>query len=187
MVRLWGDMAIVHLTGGRKRSKFSPNDPAGEFYKCDKAIENFVSGLPPNLSWSARNYKLHQATRQAQAFVIMNFLLHHSRCVMNQEYLPQLDSQYALAVEIDPATTYDSAGISLDHIDQRIIAACVDSVNAITDMATMLNSGDEQDREMLQSTFAANALMTASAVHLWILYTQTCDKCPKHVAKAKAD
>jgi hypothetical protein len=37
----------------------------------------------------------------------------------------------------------------LDHIDQRIIAACVDSVNAITDMATMLNSSDEQDQEML--------------------------------------
>jgi hypothetical protein len=187
MVKLWGDMAIVHLTGGRRRSKFAPNDPAGEFYKCDKAIEDFVSGLPPNLSWSARNYKLHQATGQAQAFVIMNFLLHHSRCVMHQEYLPQLDLQYALTVEIDPAATYDSAGISLDHIDQRIIAACVDSVNAITDMATILNSGDEQDREMLQSTFAANALMTASAVHLWILYTQTCDRCPKHVAKAKAN
>lgn len=54
-------------------------------------------------------------------------------------------------------------------------------------MAQTLNTGSERDRELLQSTFAANAILTASAIHLWVLYTQTCDECPKHEALAMAE
>lgn len=184
MVQLWGDMASLHLSGGRRRSKHAPTDPAGELYQNKKAIEDFASSLPPRLQWSAANYKLHQSTGQSQAFVNLNILLEHSRCLMHQEYLPQLDLQYALNLPMNESTGYDGAGLSLDHSDVAIISPCVAAVHSITDIATMLSTGTEQDRETLQSTIIANAVMTASAVHLWILYTQTCDKCPKHVARA---
>jgi hypothetical protein len=185
MLQLWGNMATLHTSGGRRSSRHAPTDPEGEFYKNSKAIDNFASSLPPSLRWSAQNYKLHQVTGQAQAFVNLNLLLFHSRCIMHQEYLPQLDSQYSLAtLEIDESTSYDAAGLSLDYSDVPIIDCCIDSVHAITDMATMLTQGTEQDQHLLQSPFAANAIMTAAAVHLWILYTQTCDKCPKDVAEA---
>jgi hypothetical protein len=106
---------------------------------------------------------------------------------MHQEYLPQLDTQYSLGSEVDYATIYDAAGISLDCIDNTIIKPCMHNINAITEMALTLNSGSEKDRELLQSIFAANAILTAAAVHLWVLYTQTCYACPKHEALAKAE
>ena len=187
LVRLWGDMALLHVSGGRRRSKYGPHSSEGEFYQYERAIEDFSSNLPPSLSWSAQNYKLHQVTRQAQAYVNLNFLLHHSRSVMRQEYLPQLDSQYALNSELDDTTIYDAAGISLDYQDATIIKPCMTSIHIITDMALTLNTGSDKDRELLQSIFAANAILTASAVHLWVLYTQTCDACPKHEALAKAE
>ncbi|OBT96227.2 hypothetical protein VE01_05786 [Pseudogymnoascus verrucosus] len=184
MLQLWGNMATLHTSGGRRSSKYAPTDPEGEFYKTAKAIDNFAAALPPSLRWSPQNYKLHQVTGQAQAFVNLNLLLFHSRCVMHQEYLPQLDSQYSLAtLQVDEAASYDAAGLSLDYSDAPIIECCIDSVHALTDMATMLTQGTEQDQQLLQSPFAANALMTSAAVHLWILYTQTCDKCPKDVAE----
>jgi hypothetical protein len=158
-----------------------------EFYRCEKAIEDFSFQLPPSLSWSSSNYKLHHVTGQRQAYVNLSFMLHHSMCVMHQEYLPQLDSQYSLDSGIYRTTVYDTAGISLDYIDKDIVKICMNSVNAITDMALMLNTGSARDRGLLQSVFAANAILTASAVHLWVLYTQTCDACPKHEALAKAE
>lgn len=185
MLQLWGNMAILHTSGGRRSSRYSPGDPDGEFYKNEKAIDNFAASLPPSLRWSAQNYRLHQVTGQAQAFVNLNLLLFHSRCVMHQEYLPQLDSQYSLAtLQVDETASYDAAGLSLDYSDTRIIECCIDSVHVITEMATMLTHGSAQDQQLLQSPFAANAFMTAAAVHLWILYTQTCKKCPKDVAEA---
>lgn len=185
MLQLWGNMASIHTSGGRRSSRYAPTNPEGEFYKHAKAIDNFASSLPPSLRWSAQNYRLHQVTGQAQAFVNLNLLLFHSRCVMHQEYLPQLDSQYSLAtLEVDEAASFDAAGLSLDYSNVPIIDCCINSVHAITEMAIMLNNGSTQDQQILQSPFAANALMTAAAVHLWILYTQTCDKCPKDVAKA---
>ncbi|KFY81838.1 hypothetical protein V500_11043 [Pseudogymnoascus sp. VKM F-4518 (FW-2643)] len=185
MLQLWGNMAVLHTSGGRRSSRYAPTDPEGEFYKNAKAIDNFASSLPPSLRWSAQNYRLHQVTGQAQAFVNFNLLLFHSRCVMHQQYLPQLDSQYSLAtLEVDEAASFDAAGLSLDYSDVPIIECCIDNVHAITEMATMLAHGSAQDQQLLQSPFAANALMTAAAVHLWILYTQTCDKCPKDVAEA---
>lgn len=187
MVQLWGDMALLHVSGGRRRSKHGPHVSESEFYQYRKAIEDFSSSLPPSMSWSTQNYKLHQVTGQAQTYVNLCFLLHHSKCVMHQEYLPQLDSQYSLSSEVDFATTYDAAGISLDYGDDLIIKPCMFSVNTITDMALTLNAGSETDRELLQSIFAANAILTASAVQLWVLYTQTCDACPKHEALAKAE
>jgi hypothetical protein len=187
MLRLWGDMALLHVSGGRRRSKYGPRAAESEFYRCERAIDAFSSRLPPSLSWSSQNYKLHQATGDAQAYVNLNFMLHHSRCVMHQEYLPQLDSQYSLDSETNIATVYDTAGISLDYIDTNIIKICISSINVITDMAMTLNTGSAKDRSLLQSVFAANAILTAAAVHLWVLYTQTCDACPKHVALAKAE
>ena len=187
LVDLWGNMAFLHVSGGRRRSKHGPNSPESEFYRYRDAIEDFSSSLPQYLSWSPQKYKLHQVTGQAQAFVNFNFLLHHSRCIMHQEYLPQLDSQYSLNSEVNYATSFDAAGVSLDYIDKPIIKACISSVNTITDMALTLHTGPEKDRGLLQSIFAANAILTASAVHLWVLYTQTCDACPKHEALAKAE
>lgn len=185
MLHLWGNMASLHVSGGRRRTTHTPTDPTGEFYKNTTAIENFVSSLPPTLQWSARNYQLHKITGQAQAFVNFNFSLQHSRCVMCQEYLPQLDSQYTLGQVTDEATSCDAAGLPLEYYNKEILDACIAAINAITDMAETLYNGSEQDRELLQSTIVANALMTAAAVHLWVVYTQTCDKCPKHVARAK--
>jgi Fungal specific transcription factor domain len=188
MVRLWGDMALLHVSGGRRLSKHGPHSPESEFYQNEKAIETFSSSLPPTLIWSTQNYKLHQVTGQtAKAYVNLNFLLHHSRCVMHQEYLPQLDSQFSLGSDLDNATVFDAAGISLDHNDVTMTKSCIHSIDVITDIALALNAGSEQDRELLQSIFAANAILTAAAVHLWVLYTQTCDACPKHVALAKAE
>jgi hypothetical protein len=187
VVQLWGDVALLHVSGGRRRSKYGPHIPESKFYQYGKAIEDFSSSFPPSLSWSAQNYKLHQVTGQAQAYVNLNFLLHHSKCVMHQEYLPQLDSQYSLRSEMDYATTYDAAGISLDYCHDTIIKPCMFSVNTITDMALTLNAGSDKDRELLKSIFAANAILTASAVQLWVLYTQTCYACPKHEALAKAE
>jgi hypothetical protein len=187
MMRLWGDMALLHVSGGRRRSKYGPRASESEFYRCERAIEDFSSSLPPSLNWSSQNYKLHHATGQTQAYVNLNFILHHSRCVMHQEYLPQLDSQYSLDSETYSGTVYDTAGISLDYIDRDIIKICMNSINVITEMALTLNAGSAKDRILLQSVFAANAILTASAVHLWVLYTQTCDACPKHEALAKAE
>ena len=187
MVKLWGDIALLHVFGGRRHSKHGPHSPEGEFYQYSTAIEAFSSNLPPTLNWSIQNYKLHQATGQAQIFVNLNFLLHHARCVMHQEYLPQLDSQYSLSSDIDDATVFDAAGISLDSKDDAMVKPCIHNIMVITDMALALNAGSEQDRELLQSVFAANAILTATAVHLWVLYTQTCYMCPKHVALAKAE
>jgi hypothetical protein len=187
MIRLWGDMALLHVSGGRRRSKYGPRASESEFYLCERAIEDFASRLPSTLSWSSQNYNLHYATGQTQSYVNLNFVLHHSRCVMHQEYLPQLDSQYSLDSGTYSAAVYDTAGISLDYIDQDIIKICMNSINVITDMALTLNTGSAKDRSLLQSVFAANAILTASAVHLWVLYTQTCDACPKHEALAKAE
>ena len=202
MVQLWGDMALLHATGGRRRLLHTPSDPAGAFFKANHALTNFTARIvSPALHWSVANYQLHAMTGQAQAFVQFNFLLHHARCVMHHEYLPQLDMQYYYSPSpppsvdnaVDQLWASDAAGLPPNFSDKRLIDPCIDAVNTITDMATALydgpGDGDDQavqkSRAMLQSTAAAHALMTAAAVHLWIVYTQTCDACPKPVARAK--
>ncbi|CAK7222613.1 hypothetical protein SCUCBS95973_004902 [Sporothrix curviconia] len=202
MVQLWGDMALLHATGGRRRLLHAPSDPAGAFAKANRAITDFAARvIPPALLWSAANYRLHAVTGQAQAFVQFNFLLHHSRCVMHHEYLPQLDMQYyspsmdgSMDTSVDQLLASDAAGLPPNYSDKSLIDPCIAAVNAITEMATALYDGpfdgnNEQDvqksRAILQSTVAAPALMTAAAVHLWVIYTQTCDACPKPVARGK--
>ncbi|CAK7211293.1 hypothetical protein SBRCBS47491_001074 [Sporothrix bragantina] len=202
MFKLWGDMALLHATGGRRRLLHAPSDPAGALYKASSAITDFTARVvPPVLHWSASNYRLHAMTGQAQAFVQFNFLLHHSRCVMNHEYLPQLDMQYysspSIDTSVDQLLASDAAGLPPNFSDKSLIDPCIDAVNIITEMATALYDGpcdginynSEQDiqksRAVLQSTVAAHAIMTAAAVHLWVIYTQTCDACPKPVARGK--
>lgn len=187
ILRLWGDVAFLHVSGGRRRAKLGPHAPEGEFYQNEKAIEKFSANLPAHLSWSLQNYKTHQVTGQTQAYINLNFLLLHSRCVMHQEYLPQLDLQYNTGSEADYVNKYDAAGIPLHSKDKAIMHTCMISVHAITEMALTLNAGSEKDREHLQSVFAANAILTASAVHLWVLYTVTHEACPKHEALAMAE
>ncbi len=185
ILSLWGNMALLHVSGGRRRTIHAPTDPTGDFYRFKKTIEGFATNLPPSLLWSVRNYRLYQVTGQAQVFINFNFLLHHSRCVMNQEYLPQLDSQNIIGQARDQTTSWDAAGLPLEYYDKETVDTCIAAIDTISDMASTLNRGTDQDRELLQSTIAANAIMTAAAVHLWVIYTQTCDECPKPVARAK--
>ncbi|KAL1891842.1 hypothetical protein Sste5346_007386 [Sporothrix stenoceras] len=230
MLRLWGDMALLHATGGRRRTPYAPTDPAGPFFKTNQAIAEFSTQVvPPAMHWSAANYRLHRLTGQAQTFVQFNFLLHHARCVMHHEYLPQLDMQYYSPMDdggsmagtsgsgnssstmdmdlglgnIDYRSLMmasDAAGLPQDYSNKPLIDTCIDAVNIITEMASELYHGSggsestpegdvdterDRGRAILQSTVAANALVTAAAVHLWVVYTQTCDKCPKPVARAK--
>lgn len=187
MVLLWGDMAFFHVSGGRRRAKFGPHAPEGEFYQSEKAIERFSANLPSHLSWSLQNYKIHQVTGQTQAYVNLNFLLLHSRCVMHQEYMPQMDLQHNIDPEVNHVKQYDAAGIPLEKTDKALMHICMISVHAITEMALTLSKGPEKDRQHLQSIFAANAILTASAVHLWILYSVPIKECPKHEALAVAD
>lgn len=187
MVKLWGDMAMLYKSSGRRELKETPTNTTGQFHQKEKAVELFTAILPPTLNWSIQNYKLHQVTWQAQAFINLNFLLLHSKCVMHREYLPQLDSQYALTLEIDPITKVGNADLSLVHKEPHIVNSCIESAQAITAMAMELNNEDQRDRDLLQSTFAVNAIIMVSAIQLWILYTQACSKCPKDVAKESAD
>ncbi|CAK7198327.1 hypothetical protein SEUCBS139899_000987 [Sporothrix eucalyptigena] len=202
MVGLWGDMAVLHATGGRRCLQHTPADPDGAFFKANSALVDFATRVvPPALHWSAANYRLHGTTGpgQAQAFVQFNFLLHHARCIMHHEYLPQLDMQYfppgSLGafgeLGVDQVLASDAAGLPPDYADKSLIDPCIDAVNVITEMATALydNQANPQDmarsRAILQSTVVAHAIMTAAGVHLWVVYTQSCDKCPKPVARAK--
>ena len=186
-LRLWGDMTLLHVSGGRRKSKHGPHEPSGEFYQHRVTLANFISNMPASLTWSPRNFKAHQIAGQAQIYLNICFLIHHTNCVMNQEYLPQLESQYSLASEINVVSGLDAAGISFDLDDSGMIKPCIFSINTITEMSELLNSGDKKHKSMVQSSFAANAILTASAVHLWVLYTQSCDVCPKHLALAKAE
>ena len=181
MARLWGDMALLHITGGRRHMVHLPTDPASPFFQASRAIAGFMDQLPPALAWSAANYRLHQMTGQAAAFVHFNLLLHHARCVMHHEYLPQLDMQYY--APLDELAALDAAGLPPNYIHKPLIDTCIHAIDTITDMVAVL-SRDDTASACLQTTVAANALMTAAAVHLWIVYTQTCDRCPKHVARA---
>jgi hypothetical protein len=135
MLRLWGDMALLHVSGGERRSKFGPHVSESDFHQYERAIKTFSLSLPSSLTWSAQNYKLHQITGHAQTYVNLNFLLRHSRCVMHQEYLTQLDSHYSLNSESDYVNNYDVNGIPLNPQDQSIMHICMLSVHAITDMA----------------------------------------------------
>lgn len=229
MLRLWGDMALLHAMGGRRRTPYAPTDPAGPFAETNQAIADFATQVvPPAMHWSAANYRLHRLTGQAQTFVQFNFLLHHARCVMHHEYLPQLDMQYyssplepdgsisggggdldmglGLGLDYRSLMASDAAGLPPDYSNKPLIDTCMDAVNTISDMASELyhggadgdispesDSNNDRDsdserargRAILQSTVAANALVTAAAVHLWVVYTQSCDRCPKPVARAK--
>ncbi|KAK0760454.1 hypothetical protein N5P37_006648, partial [Trichoderma harzianum] len=60
MVKLWGDMAMLYKSGGRREWKETPTDVTGQFYQKEKAVELFAATLPPTLNWSIQNYKLHQ-------------------------------------------------------------------------------------------------------------------------------
>jgi len=186
-VHLWGDMTQLHISGGRRRYKHGPHDPEGEFYKKRLILSKFTAIMPSSLAWTVQNLRLHQVTGQAQAYINICFLVHHASCIMSQEYLPQLESQYSLASEVDIVSSFDAAGISFDLDETAMVKPCMFSVNTITEMAGILTDGGEQAKCFLQSSFAANAVLTATAVHLWVLYTQTCDACPKHQALAEAE
>lgn len=173
-IRIWGDMCRLQMVLGRRRLKHLPTDSQGEFYQLTKAVENLCQSLPPSMRWSEYNYRLYQAVGQAQAFVNLHFLLYHAGCVMHQEYLPQLDVPINLTEETAPEA-YDGAGQSLDHFDEKLIHVCMANANSITEMATVLYNGSSQEKQILQSTFAANALMTAGSVHLWAQYTHMAD------------
>lgn len=186
MVRLWGDMALLHTSGGRRRTKHTPTDPAGDFMQYSNAVEAFAASLPPALHWSMANCRRYQATGQAHLFVGLNFLLLHARCVMRIEYLPQLDAQYFALTEQEIAASCDAAGLPLGYADRDVVEPCMRAVDAITEIATTLHiNNGSTGRVLLQSTVAAYALMTAAAAQLWVIYTQTCDRCPKDVARAR--
>lgn len=42
MVGLWGEMAMLHVSGGRRRSKHGPHSPESDFHQYEKAIKEFA-------------------------------------------------------------------------------------------------------------------------------------------------
>lgn len=186
-VSLWGDMAMLHMSGGRRKIIHLPTDPLGEFYQKNNAVDEFVSRLPKNLLWSPQNYKRYTATTHAQTFVNIHFMLCHAKCVMHQEYLPQLDMQNFVADGAIDNMLFDNAGLSLDFYDEVLTLECIKNANMIVDMATLLFNGTDGDQKVLQSTFAANAMISAAGVQLWVQYAQTYKLCQAEEAKARAD
>lgn len=186
-VEIWAEIAKFHIAGGRRFLKHLPTDSTGSFFRANQMVEAWANSLPASLKWSTRNYKLYQLTGQDQAFVNMHFILQHCRCVMHQEYLPQLDTQFKSFKELDSRGSLDLAGLSLNHRDEHLIGICLSSVDAITEMATMLYNSQTQDREALRSTFVANALMTAISVQLWSRYAERQQPGAQEASKAKAD
>jgi Fungal specific transcription factor domain len=174
-VRLWGDMAYLLVRDGRKISQFSPTDPRSEFYQLDKATDEISNALPSCLKWSPRNYKLYRSVGQARPYVNLHFLLHHAKCVMHSEYLPQSEKLIDRS-DLDGEMAKDGAGLPFNHWDDHLIAICVTNAVAISDIAEFLYHGDAEDRNTLQSTFAACAMMSAVGVHLWTQYTRPHDE-----------
>jgi hypothetical protein len=157
---LWGNMIDYYLGSGRE-SKFPPTDPNSEFYKADKALQNWAGVLPGRMQWSTTNYKLHKGLGQGKIFVTLHFLLRHGMAIGHSDYLPQLDTP------TEPLDTFDGAGLSMYHHDNKLISACVENSQAITEIASFLYNGTDEDRENLRSTITANALLLSAIIHLW--------------------
>lgn len=165
-VVLWGDLADCFGAGGRanRYHNLPPTDPESIFYKAEKALVDWTSSLPEKMQWSMSNYRLHQGIGHGKIFATIHLLLRHGLCVAHHEYLPQLESPTNLL------DSFDGAGLSFYHHDDTLISTCVASANAITEIASLLFHGTDQDRANLQSPVAANAFLSAICVHLWSQY-----------------
>lgn len=182
---LWGNveeqwlLIIVDL----ETSIRSPDLNTG-LQKANTELDEWITGLPKRMQWSENNYKLHKNLGQGKVFVTMHFLLHHAKVLGHIEYLPQLDDPTMLSDQID------SSGLSINYQNSQLISSCLSCARAITETATLLYKGTDQDRENLRSPIVANALILASAIHLWSHHVGSHQSGPcngSHMAKAHFD
>ena len=182
-IMMWGKLTALYFHDGRKTATKSPSDPTGIFFQTEQELQHWYESMPIGLQWSVENYRSFTALGQAKIFVNLHFLIRHCFCVANQEYLPQNDVPSYASAATD--LNVDAAGRPFDFRDERLVSLCVENARGIADIAFFLSSGELRDRELLQSTFAGCAIMTAASVFLWAQYVNDASNQWPERAKAK--
>jgi hypothetical protein len=187
ILNLWGQAIYFQGLRGRRYSKNAPTDPDGRFKQLETKIFQYYNALPQCLIWNQQNRKLHHSTGQADLFINFHFMLNHARFVMHVDYLPQHDAPNLAPDQIPIEAEYDSAGISFSHRDEQIVSICISGADAIVDMISTLRASHVTGSGSTQWVFAANALLSAACVQLWIQHVELHNQVAVDAAKQKLD
>lgn len=174
VLNLWSQATYTQVKGGRRLSRHDPNDPHGPLRQLETKIDHIQNSLPLNMRWSTQNRNVFRHMNQEALFTNFHFLLHHARCAMYEEYLPYRDITNPV---LEQETRDDTAESSyLDERDERIASICVSSSGAIVDIVSDLFAVEESSTccgtRILQSVFAAAAMLSAANIQLWLRHVE---------------
>lgn len=166
VLNLWAQATYVQVKGGRQHHRDHPSNPESALWQLEKKIAEFHGSLPPSMRWSTQNMKVFRHTGQEALFINFHFLLNHMRCAMHQEYLPYRDEP----TQAIPQDSHGETGECRDGWDEKIVSICVSSSEAILEIVNELHSDNRSGGPDRRSIFAANAMLSAANIQLWIRY-----------------
>ncbi|KAE8453322.1 hypothetical protein EG329_011389 [Mollisiaceae sp. DMI_Dod_QoI] len=162
-IEYWSVLADIFALG-LQGPPSAPTDCNSDFYKAEKAIKTWKENLPSRMQWSIKNYKTHRLLGQGSMFVEFHFILNHALCVAHQEYLPEYEGDSGFE---SPSPQAVLSG------DESVVKTCLHHADEITEMVSVLFSGDDTDRQLLHGPFVGLALETAACCHLWRIFRMT--------------
>ncbi|KAK5047747.1 hypothetical protein LTR84_006412 [Exophiala bonariae] len=186
-LHLWAQATYVQVKGGRQHHRDHPSIPESDLYHLEKKIEEFCSSVPPSMRWSTQNMRVFHHTGQQGLFVNFHFLINHMRSAMHQEYLPYRDSTNTTATQNGLQDDHDQNAGDFGGWDEKLVSICISSSEAILEIVAELYSDDRSAISPLRSVFAANAMLSAANIQLWIRYVDTKGDAIWAAAAAKVD
>jgi hypothetical protein len=171
MVELWSQAAYVLAKGGRRPFKETPRSlRVSVLQDLHAKIDHVYDRLPTTMHYSTRNRRVFRCMGQEALFVSFHLLLNHARFVAHQDYLGYSPRSHGMAPYED-----DEVEPILNTQKADVVSRCVSSANAIVSILEDLTTTDDIARSHLQAVFAAEAMLSAANVQLWVQHVQAQD------------
>lgn len=186
-LHLWAQATYVQVKGGRQHHRDHPSNPESGLYHLEKRIEEFYGSVPPSMRWSTQNMRVFRHTGQEGLFVNFHFLINHMRCAMHQEYLPYRDATNATITQNSLQHSHDQNAGGLGSWDEKLASICISSSEAILEIVNELYGDNRPALSDLRSVFAANAMLSAANIQLWVRYEDAKGDATWTASAAKID
>ena len=192
VLHLWAQATYAQVKGDFRENIHRSSDAEGRLSQLERKIDDLYGSLPPAMQWNSASRIIFRHTHQEALFVNFHFLLSHARCVMYQEYIPYQDVAHLTTGEQGGQYRGVLTSPYTNGRESRTVSVCISSSEAIIDMMNELfhpnNSSGAQD---LRSVFAAQAMLSAVNIQLWLQYVErnddnTCRNAAARVAEVAA-
>lgn len=166
---LWSDISAHYVNRGRRWTEVPPHDPLSSYWKLESAMKEWCGALSAELQWSPENLQAHRSLGQDIGYIEMHILIQHSRFMVYQEYLPQIEEPSSLE-EGQNTPKADRAGIPFAHAEPSVLVICLEGAHKIKEMLQTIHTEFPGHVKPRPSIIQGMAIVTAASVFLWAQY-----------------